>query len=48
MLQFPELNATFDTYTIQEFDLRNTPSIEESVRHSDVVFNLIGRQYTTK
>lgn len=31
-----------------EFDLRNTQSIEESVRHSDVVYNLIGRQYTTK
>ncbi|KAH8151573.1 uncharacterized protein LAJ45_04194 [Morchella importuna] len=31
-----------------EFDLRNTPSIEESVRHSDIVFNLIGRDYTTK
>ncbi|KAF8476185.1 NADH-ubiquinone oxidoreductase 40 kDa subunit mitochondrial precursor [Kalaharituber pfeilii] len=31
-----------------EFDLRNTESIEESVRHSDIVYNLIGRQYTTK
>jgi NADH dehydrogenase (ubiquinone) 1 alpha subcomplex subunit 9 len=31
-----------------EFDLRNTQSIEESVRHSDIVFNLIGRQYPTK
>ncbi|KAG7009023.1 NADH-ubiquinone oxidoreductase 40 kda subunit [Physcia stellaris] len=31
-----------------EFDLRNTPSIEESVRHSDVVYNLIGRDYPTK
>lgn len=31
-----------------EFDLRNTQSIEESVRHSDVVFNLIGRKYPTK
>ena len=29
-------------------DLRNTPSIEESVRHSDIVFNLIGRDYPTK
>ncbi|KAK7521419.1 putative NADH-ubiquinone oxidoreductase 39 kDa subunit [Phyllosticta citriasiana] len=25
-----------------EMDLRNTPSIEESVRHSDIVYNLIG------
>ncbi|TVY36679.1 NADH-ubiquinone oxidoreductase 40 kDa subunit, mitochondrial [Lachnellula occidentalis] len=31
-----------------ECDLRNTPSIEESVRHSDVVYNLIGRMYPTK
>lgn len=31
-----------------EFDLRNTQSIEESVRHSDVVYNLIGREYPTK
>jgi len=31
-----------------EFDLRNTQSIEESVRHSDMVFNLIGRTYPTK
>ncbi len=33
---------------LQEFDLRNTPSLEESVRHSDVVYNLIGRNYPTK
>ncbi|TVY31543.1 NADH-ubiquinone oxidoreductase 40 kDa subunit, mitochondrial [Lachnellula subtilissima] len=31
-----------------ECDLRNTPSIEESVRHSDVVYNLVGRMYPTK
>ncbi|RMD40378.1 hypothetical protein DV735_g4744, partial [Chaetothyriales sp. CBS 134920] len=31
-----------------EFDLRNTASIEESVRHSDIVVNLIGRTYPTK
>ena len=31
-----------------EFDLRNTQSLEESVRHSDMVFNLIGRSYPTK
>lgn len=33
---------------IQEYDLRNTPSIEASVRHSDVVYNLVGRDYPTK
>jgi len=31
-----------------EHDLRNTASIEESVRHSDIVFNLVGRDYPTK
>lgn len=31
-----------------EYDLYNTASIEASVRHSDVVFNLIGRDYPTK
>ncbi|PQE27717.1 hypothetical protein CJF31_00009943 [Rutstroemia sp. NJR-2017a BVV2] len=31
-----------------EYDLRNTESLEESVRHSDVVYNLIGRMYPTK
>ncbi len=33
---------------MQEYDLRNTASIEESVRHSDVVYNLVGRDYPTK
>jgi NADH dehydrogenase (ubiquinone) 1 alpha subcomplex subunit 9 len=31
-----------------EMDLRNKESIEESVRHSDMVYNLIGRDYPTK
>nr|POE98291.1 nadh-ubiquinone oxidoreductase 40 kda subunit, mitochondrial [Quercus suber] len=31
-----------------EYDLRNTASIEEAVRHSDMVFNLVGRDYPTK
>ncbi|KAK2757700.1 NADH-ubiquinone oxidoreductase 40 kDa subunit [Arachnomyces sp. PD_36] len=31
-----------------EYDLRNTQSIEESVRHSDAVYNLVGRRYPTK
>lgn len=34
--------------SFMEFDLRNTQSIEESVRHSDIVFNLIGRKFPTK
>jgi NADH dehydrogenase (ubiquinone) 1 alpha subcomplex subunit 9 len=32
----------------QEYDLRNKDSIEASVRHSDIVYNLIGRDYATK
>ncbi|KAG9245861.1 putative NADH-ubiquinone oxidoreductase 39 kDa subunit [Calycina marina] len=31
-----------------EYDIRNTQSLEESVRHSDVVYNLVGREYPTK
>lgn len=31
-----------------EFDLRNKDSIEEAVRHSDIVVNMIGRDYPTK
>ncbi|KAI9595315.1 hypothetical protein BDF19DRAFT_413632 [Syncephalis fuscata] len=30
------------------FDLRNQESIAECVRHSDIVYNLIGRDYETK
>ncbi|KAG5439696.1 hypothetical protein PCK2_000736 [Pneumocystis canis] len=33
---------------MMEFDLRNETSIEESVRHSNIVYNLIGRDYETK
>ena len=36
------------TVAFKEYDLRNTPSLEESVRHSDIVFNLVGRNYPTK
>lgn len=31
-----------------EFDLRNDTQIEECVRHSDVVYNLVGRDHETK
>nr|CAG8630421.1 2574_t:CDS:10 [Entrophospora candida] len=31
-----------------EFDLRNKETISEAVRHSDIVYNLIGRDYETK
>ena len=32
----------------QEYDIFNTQSLEEAVRHSDMVFNLVGRNYPTK
>lgn len=32
----------------QEWDLRNDSQIEECVRHSDIVYNLVGRDYETK
>lgn len=31
-----------------EWDIYNTESIEASVRHSDIVYNLVGRNYPTK
>ncbi|OMJ10331.1 NADH-ubiquinone oxidoreductase 40 kDa subunit, mitochondrial, partial [Smittium culicis] len=31
-----------------EFDIRNRTQVEEVMRHSDVVINLIGRNYETK
>jgi NADH dehydrogenase (ubiquinone) 1 alpha subcomplex subunit 9 len=43
------LHRPWDTaHSSQEMDLRNKESIEESVRHSDIVYNLIGRDYPTK
>lgn len=32
----------------QEWDLRNEQQTEECLRHSDVVYNLVGRNYETK
>ncbi|TPX68591.1 hypothetical protein SpCBS45565_g03027 [Spizellomyces sp. 'palustris'] len=32
----------------QRFDIRNEDAIRESVRHSDVVYNLIGKDFKTK
>lgn len=31
-----------------EWDIRNEQQIEECLRHSDTVFNLVGRNYATK
>ena len=32
----------------QEWDVRNETQIAECLRHSDIVFNLVGRDYETK
>jgi NADH dehydrogenase (ubiquinone) 1 alpha subcomplex subunit 9 len=32
----------------QEWDIRNEEQIAECVRHSDIVYNLVGRDYPTK
>lgn len=32
----------------QEWDIRNDDQIAECVRHSDIVYNLVGRDYETK
>lgn len=33
---------------LQEWDLQNDLQIEECLRHSDTVYNLVGRDHTTK
>ncbi|MCJ1373815.1 NADH-ubiquinone oxidoreductase 40 kDa subunit [Loxospora ochrophaea] len=43
-----KLTGDLGRVVFMEYDLRNTPSLEESVRHSDVVYNLVGRDYPTK
>ncbi|EXJ60102.1 NADH-ubiquinone oxidoreductase 40 kDa subunit, mitochondrial [Cladophialophora yegresii CBS 114405] len=43
-----KLTGDLGRVSFTEFDLRNTQSIEESVRHSDIVYNLIGKNYPTK
>ena len=43
-----KLTGDLGRVIFMEWDLRNTQSIEESVRHSDIVFNLVGRRYPTK
>jgi len=35
-------------YFWQEWDIRNEEQIAECVRHSDIVYNLAGRDYETK
>lgn len=33
---------------IQEWDMNSDQQIEECLRHSDTVYNLVGRNYETK
>lgn len=43
-----KVNGDLGQISMMEFDLRNRECIEASVRHSDIVYNLIGRDYETK
>ncbi|MCJ1349528.1 NADH-ubiquinone oxidoreductase 40 kDa subunit [Peltigera leucophlebia] len=43
-----KLTGDLGRVIFMEYDLRNTPSLEESVRHSDMVYNLVGLDYPTK
>ena len=36
------------TISLQRFDLRREEQIAECLKHSDVVYNLVGRDYETK
>jgi NADH dehydrogenase (ubiquinone) 1 alpha subcomplex subunit 9 len=38
----------FKSFWKKEWDLRNENSIAECLRHSDIVFNLTGRDFATK
>lgn len=33
---------------VQEWDIQNEAQIAECLKHSDIVFNLVGRDYETK
>lgn len=43
-----KVNGDLGQISMMEFDLRNRKCIEDSVKHSDIVYNLIGRDYETK
>ncbi|KAK9469835.1 hypothetical protein V1512DRAFT_257124 [Lipomyces arxii] len=46
--RFLKVTGDLGVVNFIEFDLRNLESIEESVKNSDIVYNLIGRDYPTK
>lgn len=43
-----KVSADLGQMSMMEFDLRNRECIEDSVKHSDIVYNLIGRDYEIK
>jgi NADH dehydrogenase (ubiquinone) 1 alpha subcomplex subunit 9 len=43
-----KVNGDLGQVVMIEFDLRNRKSVEDSVKHSDIVYNLIGREWETK
>ncbi|CAK7895513.1 hypothetical protein CAAN1_05S03928 [[Candida] anglica] len=46
--RFLKVTGDLGVVNFVEFDARNVKSIEESVAHSDIVFNCIGADYNTK
>ncbi|RWA03191.1 hypothetical protein EKO27_g11914 [Xylaria grammica] len=46
--RFLKVSGDLGRVVFIEYDLQNTESIEASVRHSDIVYNLVGRNYPTK
>ncbi|KAK7205207.1 hypothetical protein BZA70DRAFT_279323 [Myxozyma melibiosi] len=46
--RFLKVTGDLGVVNFIEFDIRNMDSVEEAVKNSDIVFNLIGRNYETK
>ncbi|KAK9476520.1 hypothetical protein V1514DRAFT_364457 [Lipomyces japonicus] len=46
--RFLKVTGDLGVVNFVEFDLRNLQSIEDAVKNSDIVYNLIGREYSTK
>lgn len=46
--RFLKVTGDLGVVNFIEFDLRNMESVEESIKNSDIVYNLIGRNYQTK
>lgn len=46
--RFLKVTGDLGVVNLVEFDLRNIKSIEDSIKHSDIVYNCIGTDYHTK